>query len=112
MANEVAKELGEITPITASITAFYTVPSSRRGIVTSMHLFNTHTGNVVVKIYRVPSGDTPGAANRIYTITLTPDEPWQWEGLRVLDTVGDSIRAEADVTTVVNIEIDGVEEDQ
>lgn len=112
MANEVAKELGPIAPIPVAITAFYTVPSGKRGLVTSIQLFNSHTSTVVVKIYRVPSGDAPGAANQIHEKTLTTKTDFQWEGLRVLETTGDSIRAEADVASVVNIEIDGVEEDQ
>ena len=111
MANEIAKNLAEITLIPNAVTAIYTLGVGKRAIVTSMHLHNTSGSTVTITLYRAPSGSAAGVANQIYKIELAANESWQWEGLRVLNTATDTIEAIASTTSVVTIEIDGVEED-
>ena len=111
MPNEVAKQLSVITTVAATPTAYFTLAANKRAMLTSINLFNSSGSAVTVKVYRVPSGGSPSAANQIYEAALTSKESFSWMGLRVLDVTGDSIRAEAGTASVVTIELDGVQED-
>jgi hypothetical protein len=110
VSNEVAKQLAPIQQIGATPAALLVTGGSKRDIVTSIHMLNTSAYSVTVTLYRVPSGHSVVTATKIYAVVLGAQEAWQWEGLRVL-TAADAIYGEATAAAVVNIEIDGVEED-
>ncbi len=87
MANT-AKQLGQ-GGITASVTTLYTVPGSTTTDVKSFLFCNTTSAPITVRVFLVPSGGSPSAANAIvYDRSLAPGETWPLVNEQVLSAGG------------------------
>lgn len=76
---------------------FYTVPLNTRVFVKDIDISNTTAGNKDIRIYLVPSGDSPATSNAlIYDVAVPTKGGLQWTGTQILDE-GDTIQLEADI---------------
>ena len=106
------KELinAQITNSTGAIA--YTAPTGTRTRITAAVICNTESATpYTVDVYKVPSGDSPGAANKIInTRTLAGLESYTCPELigQILEA-GDSIDAAASTTLKLNLIVSGVE---
>lgn len=92
--NLVAQTVNAGQGITA--TTLLTLSSAKRIFLTSIHFRNTKATKKIVELFKVPNAGSAQSSNRIYRVVLASGETWQWNGFRVIDDVGTSIRVLVD----------------
>lgn len=105
------------TPITlvagtllgGSIGIVYTVPQLTSVQITQMTVTNTDTSNHSVTIYLASNSTSPGRAQQLAQVTLTPGQCYSvYQALGQVLSAGATIQASADIDGVVNIKASGV----
>lgn len=78
--------------ITAAVTTLYTVPALTRTFVKDIDIANTTTGDLLVRVFLVPSAGVAGTANALfYDVTVIKNSTTHWVGVQILDA-GDTIQ--------------------
>lgn len=106
-------KLTEVLQVSSSAGSVYANPSSTKTFIKSILVFNSHSSDVVLKLYNVPDSTgslgTAATANQVLEKTLISKESFEWSlnyPLTLTDT-NDSIQAQANITDVLNIQIYG-----
>lgn len=72
--------------VTAGGATVYTVPASKRAIVTNIDICNTTAGGITVDVHLVPSGASATDANALYKgFTVGANSILSWRGNQVLN---------------------------
>jgi len=109
-------KLIEVLQISSTVGSVYSNPSSTKTFIKSVLIFNSHSDNVLLKIYNVPDSSTSlGTAaitNQIIEKDLLSKETFEWvlSYPLTLTDQNDSIQAVASVNNVLNIQIYGDKE--
>ena len=108
MASHKLLNSGQLQLITD--VALYTVPGSTTGMIKTILLHNTHTGDATAEIFYKGS-TTSTAAERILKITLSSNESFEYAvGHMIPLQTGEVLRGKSDTDDVVNFHIFGAEE--
>ena len=88
--------------ITTAGATLYT--STNSSAITAMYFMNNHSGTVVIQLHVVKSGGSISAANKIIKdLSIAAGDTYVIDTEKLLLDNGDSIRATADVDSVVNV---------
>jgi hypothetical protein len=96
-------------PLTDSATKVYTVDSATVVRLTNVHAMNMDTSTRTVTIYIVPASGSATTANIWVQFEVLPVTPLSWPCNKILPDAS-SLYAKADVTSVVNLFVDGIED--
>ena len=88
--------------ITTAGATLYT--STNSSAITAMYFMNNHSGTVVIQLHVVKSGGSISTANKIIKdLSIAAGDTYVIDTEKLLLDNGDSIRATADVDSVVNV---------
>ena len=88
--------------ITTSGSTLFT--SSGSNAITAMYFMNDHSGTVVIQLHVVKSGGSISSANKIIKdLSIAAGDTYVIDTEKLLLDNGDTIRATADVDSVVNV---------
>jgi len=88
--------------ITTAGATLYT--STNSSAITAMYFMNNHSGTVVIQLHVVKSGGSISATNKIIKdLSIAAGDTYVIDTEKLLLDNGDSIRATADVDSVVNV---------
>lgn len=104
-------ELKATAYLTDSAAAVVTVSGTQKTKIASVTLHNTHTSDVIVKLYRVKNDagslGTASAANKVFEQSIKAGDTIIINPGWVLPLENDALFAEAAITSKVTICIDG-----
>lgn len=104
------KILGQTAPAATTLTDLYVVPASKECAVSTFTACNYGTGDAVVRVHAIASGDAAATKNRIFwDINIPPQDTFSATQGWTL-AVGDKISVESD-TGDVGFTLFGVEVD-
>jgi len=94
----------------SSVETLYTVPASTIAIVKDIHICNNTVSGCYISFWLVPSGNSPTDENVMFYQWSVPAHDFvHWTGFQVLDTAGDTIRAQAEIADQITVHVSGAE---
>lgn len=88
----------------------YTVPSSTVTVVRDIHICNNGSSTCHITLWLVPNGGSATDENvMFYQWDVRSNDFVHWTGYQILDTVGDTIQAQAEISDQITLTISGAE---
>lgn len=103
--------LTDTTYVADSAAAVYTCPASTKAYIKGIILHNNNTTTEDVSLYRVNSGGSASAANRIAKMGLLGNDTIDWDrAAPIILSAGDTLQADTITASKVTITIIGATE--